>query len=207
MKLATFAARRIPNITLRPRVILPMLVGFFLVCWAGFMVGSVRGPDNLGFVMLRGSGDEPGLRVQLDVGTLAPMGVTNSMYLYRDGIWRIPLSPKRPIKAIVVSHAMGDKPNTASWQISVSPTSDPNWLPASTAWEAPRLVLTLDPSLTPGSLWPSRKPVFNWLGDAPIMGSDARRALAVTLLAGLGLLSTRWLWRAAAVTEPAASGR
>ena len=56
MKLATLAARRLPNITLRPRVILPMVVGFFLVCWAGFMVGSVRGPDNLGFVMLRGSG-------------------------------------------------------------------------------------------------------------------------------------------------------
>ena len=174
-----------------------MIAGFFLVCWAGFLVSSVCSTDNLGFVMLRGSSEDSGLRARLDVGSFSPEGMSNSIFLYKDGIWRIPVSPKRPVKAIFLSHANGAKPKDASWEISVSPTSAPHWIPATISWESPRLVLTLDPALTPGSLWPGRKHVLNWLGDRQIVWPDAQRALYVTLLTWFCLQSVRWLWRAA----------
>ncbi len=174
-----------------------ILAGFFLICWTGLLIRSVRGTDNLGFVMLRGRGEDAGLRASLDVGKYAPQGMSHSLYLYKDGIWRIPVSPKRPVQSIVLSHANGDKPKNMFWEISVSSTSTPHWMPAAVSWVPPHLVLTLDPAMTPGSLWPARKSVFNWLGDGRILGSDTRQALEVTLLSWLGLLWITWLWRAA----------
>ena len=197
MKLATLPTLRLPNISLRARVILPMVVGFFLVCWVGFMFDSARGTDNLGFVMLRGNSEDPGLRVRLNVDNLPQGEMSLPMALNKDGIWRSPLLTKLVVNSIQVSHASGAKPKSSLWEISVSPTSAPKWMPATVSWESPRLVLTLDPALTPGSMWPSRKHVFNWLGDGQIVWPDARRALYLTLLTWLALLSIPWLWRAA----------
>jgi hypothetical protein len=180
-----------------------MVAGFFLVCWVGFMFDSARGTDNLGFVTLRSSCEDPGLMVRLNVGNLSQGEMSLPMSLDKDGIWRFRLPGKLAVNALHVSHANGSKPKNSFWEISVSPTSASNWMPATVSWESPRLVLTLDPALTPGSLWPSRKHVLNWLGDGQIIWPDARRALYVTLLVWLGLQLTLWLWMAAGGSEPA----